>query len=266
MNATDTRDFSILYHTLLILLFRPFFLWSSNPKLRSHELAIRSRAVCIKEATLVNDFFRSYGETFKYQKQSYLISYCVYTAATIEIQQIRDPEESVATEATDRLCTILSMLETEAKQTPGIRRSVDIIKSQLESKARDQSQRSRKFRERIASISSPEQKDDRTSSEPHHAQRTHYSMASEAHPNEHLHDMQSPSGYQGHIPSHHLPQSSEVESRMGFGMSDGIADTIMTESGQWSEWPGFGLGGGFVPDMENMTFYDNFWGADESLV
>lgn len=91
--------------------------------------------MCAEEAILVNDFFRAYGKTFKFQNQSYLISYCVYTAATIELQQIDDPDERISTMAVDRLATTLNMLETEARQTPGVRRSLDIIKLRLESRA-----------------------------------------------------------------------------------------------------------------------------------
>ncbi|KAH6962615.1 fungal-specific transcription factor domain-containing protein [Ilyonectria sp. MPI-CAGE-AT-0026] len=126
---------NILYHTVLLLLYRPFFPWSNDARLCRNSIAIRAKAVCAEEAILVNDFFRAYGKTFKFQNQSYLISYCVYTAATIELQQIDDPDERISTMAVDRLATTLNMLETEARQTPGVRRSLDIIKLRLESRA-----------------------------------------------------------------------------------------------------------------------------------
>ncbi|KAJ5103884.1 fungal-specific transcription factor domain-containing protein [Penicillium argentinense] len=122
---------NILYHTMLILIFRPFFAWSRNEKLREHALAIRAQQVCTEAATKVNDFFRLYGSTFNFQNQTYLVSYCVYTAATIDIQQVQYEDSALAAAASNRLSTTLKMLESEARQTPGIKRSTDIIKSHL---------------------------------------------------------------------------------------------------------------------------------------
>lgn len=122
---------SILYHTMLILLFRPFFGWSLHSKLQDNALAVRAQKVCTEEATKVNEFFGQYERAFSFQNQTYLVSYCVYTAATIDIQQIRHECPALATAAANRLLTTLNMLESEAKQTPGIRRSIDIIRSHL---------------------------------------------------------------------------------------------------------------------------------------
>ena len=116
---------------MLILIFRPFYGWSRNSKLQDHALALRAQKVCTEEANKVNEFFRQYGRTFNFQNQTYLVSYCVYTAATIDIQQIRHEDPALATAAATRLSTTLKMLESEARQTPGIKRSIDIIKSHL---------------------------------------------------------------------------------------------------------------------------------------
>ncbi|PYI30070.1 hypothetical protein BP00DRAFT_374036 [Aspergillus indologenus CBS 114.80] len=122
---------NILYHTMLILIFRPFFIWSWHHKLREHPLAQRAREVCIEQAAGVNEVFRVYGRMFNFQYQSYLISYCVYTAATIDVRLTRHDDRALAESAADRLVVTLRMLETEAKQTPGIRRSIEIIRSYL---------------------------------------------------------------------------------------------------------------------------------------
>ena len=116
---------------MLILIFRPFFGWSRNAKLQGHTLALRAQKVCTEEANKVNEFFRQYGRTFNFQNQTYLVSYCVYTAATIDIQQIQHEDPNLASAAANRLSTTLKMLESEARQTPGIKRSTDIIKSHL---------------------------------------------------------------------------------------------------------------------------------------
>lgn len=116
---------------MLILIFRPFFIWRWRANLRDHPLAIRAQAVCTEQAADVNEIFRAYGRLFNFQYQSYLVSYCVYTAATIDVRLMRHEDRSLAEKAADRLVVTLRMLETELKQTPGIKRSIEIIRSHL---------------------------------------------------------------------------------------------------------------------------------------
>lgn len=94
-------------------------------------MAERAHLVCIEEATKVNSFFVCYGRTFAFRNQTYLISYCVYTAATVEVHEVNCGTRKAAEMAAKRLATTVNMLETEARQTPGVRRSVEIIRSQL---------------------------------------------------------------------------------------------------------------------------------------
>ena len=115
----------------MILLYRPFFIWCWDAELRKHPLARRAQIVCTEQAAGVNDLFRAYGRLFNFQYQSYLVSYCVYTAATIDVRLARHEDKALAEMATGRLAVTLRMLETEVKQTPGIRRSIEIIRSQI---------------------------------------------------------------------------------------------------------------------------------------
>lgn len=116
---------------MLILIFRPFFIWRWTTHLRDHPLALRAQVVCTKQAADVNEIFRAYGRLFNFQYQTYLVSYCVYTAATIDVRLMRHEDRGLAEKAADRLVVTLRMLETELKQTPGIRRSIEIIRSHL---------------------------------------------------------------------------------------------------------------------------------------
>ncbi|KAL3456018.1 fungal-specific transcription factor domain-containing protein [Aspergillus heterothallicus] len=122
---------NILYHTMLILIFRPFFTWRWHSKLRDHPLALRAQQVCTDQTIAVNELFRTYGRLFAFQYQSYLVSYCVYTAATIDVRLMQHDDKAVAEMAAGRLTITLQMLETEVKQTPGIKRSIEIIRSHL---------------------------------------------------------------------------------------------------------------------------------------
>ncbi|RAO65116.1 uncharacterized protein BHQ10_001128 [Talaromyces amestolkiae] len=116
---------------MLILIFRPFFIWRWNTHLRDHPLALRAQVVCTEQAADVNEIFRAYGRLFNFQYQTYLVSYCVYTAATIDVRLIHHADRNLAEKAADRLVVTLRMLETELEQTPGIKRSIEIIRSHL---------------------------------------------------------------------------------------------------------------------------------------
>lgn len=122
-------NLNIIYHTVRILLFRPFYLSPSQQ--HSQDLVAHAQETCAVAAQNVNACFQSYGRTFRYRNQTYLLSYCVYTAATIEINEIRSADSNIAASAMERLKITLQMLEAEASQTPGIRSSVDIIRSRI---------------------------------------------------------------------------------------------------------------------------------------
>jgi hypothetical protein len=62
---------------------------------------------------------------------TYLVSYCIYTAATINVYEIKFSENGLSNDAVSRLSVSLRVLESEARQTPGIKRSIEIIKQQL---------------------------------------------------------------------------------------------------------------------------------------
>jgi len=64
---------------------------------------------------------------------TYLVSYCVYVSSLISVYEIKSPNCEQRQDAAARLSNSLKVLETEANQTPGIRRSIDILKVQLTS-------------------------------------------------------------------------------------------------------------------------------------
>ncbi len=128
---------NILYHTMHILIYRPYFVRRKDTQ-PSHgdddddALLERATVVCTREAMAVNRIFQACGRCFANKRQTYLLSYCVYTAATVEVKQVGDEDPPISQAAVERLATTLNMLEEEAKQTPGIRRSIDIIKMRLQ--------------------------------------------------------------------------------------------------------------------------------------
>lgn len=122
---------NILFHTILILIYRPFLIDRGAYTDKEPALFQHAAMICSREAATVNKFFQAYGRCFENKNQTYLLSYCVYTAATIDVHLAGDQDHSVSTAAKARLVTTLKMLDGQAKQTPGVRRSIDIIKSRL---------------------------------------------------------------------------------------------------------------------------------------
>ncbi|GAB7336650.1 hypothetical protein MBLNU13_g10334t2 [Cladosporium sp. NU13] len=117
---------NLLYETLNLILWRPY-----QRILDDAELADRARRKCVSTANTIHDMFMLYSKTFNLSRMTYLISYCVYSAATVNVDQMRSPDLQDREAAAARLGVSLKILEREARQTPGVRRSIDIIRRQL---------------------------------------------------------------------------------------------------------------------------------------
>lgn len=191
----------------------------------------------MEQAADVNDLFRAYGRLFNFQYQSYLISYCVYTAATIDVRLVRHNDKALAEMATTRLAITLRMLETEVRQTPGIRRSIEIIRSQIGA----------------ASPSSSHHQVERSPGTPH-ARETSTVMS-----------LDSMIGTSPHValPRPSISDTSFFESsteHVGVGPSQvpiSEEPNLPLES-EWASWNMNDFGGGFVPDMAYWTPFQHF--------
>lgn len=252
---------SILFHTMLILIFRPFFGWSRHSKLQDHALALRAQKVCTEEASKVNEFFRQYGRTFNFQNQTYLVSYCVYTAATIDIQQIRHEDPALATAAATRLSTTLKMLESEARQTPGIKRSIEIIKSHLT-----------QLTEQTPGYAEPQSKAAiRQHSIPESVSVSEHSGSSFSEPVlsttpaqllERPNRMpQNMAASQGRFQVNPLGPVDTGRAPLAYEpVPDENIGTLMSQAmdvdATWTDWDFFNAGGGFVPDNGNWAPFD----------
>lgn len=117
---------NLLYYTLQVILWRPY------RNLRQDSLfAQRARTTCVETANTIHGMFLLYSKTFNLSKMTYLISYCVYSAATVDVEEMRSPIQLNREAAAARLGVSLRILENEARQTPGVGRSIDIIRRQL---------------------------------------------------------------------------------------------------------------------------------------
>ncbi|KAK5105677.1 hypothetical protein LTR62_002489 [Meristemomyces frigidus] len=86
---------------------------------------------CVEQAEVMHHMFVLYGKTFNWSNMTYLVSYCVYTAATVDVAEMSSPDVTARSRAATRLGVALRLLEGEAKQTRSMRSSVDIIKRRL---------------------------------------------------------------------------------------------------------------------------------------
>lgn len=114
-----------MYHALHILLRRPF--------LRSAKRSVRdqSMAHCVSHSKMIHDIQILYNQSFPYRLMTYQVSYCIYTAATIDVLEMKRSIVPGGDDASKRLSTAIRTLQNEARHTPGSGRSLDTIRRQL---------------------------------------------------------------------------------------------------------------------------------------
>lgn len=117
---------SLLYHALHILLRRPYL---SSPARDPNDRNIRS---CIEHSKKVHAIHSLYSQTFPHRLMTYQVSYCIYTAATVETEELkRASTQQEREDAAARLAAAFRILQKEASHTPGSGRSLDTIRRLL---------------------------------------------------------------------------------------------------------------------------------------
>lgn len=117
---------SLLYHALHILLRRPYL---SSPSRDPQDRNIRS---CIEHSKKVHAIHSLYSRTFPHRLMTYQVSYCIYTAATVETEELkRASTQQEREDAATRLAAAFRILQQEASHTPGSGRSLDTIRRLL---------------------------------------------------------------------------------------------------------------------------------------
>ena len=129
---------NLLYRALLLILFRHYqrHITGAVSVVQAHKLRFLE-----EQAALFHDLFILYCRTFQSKAHTSLVSYCVYTAATVDIGFIRIGSEEQRHAAALRLRAALKILEAEGKHTPGVKNSVDTIKKQIKNAATEREQR-----------------------------------------------------------------------------------------------------------------------------
>lgn len=117
---------SLLYHALHILLRRPYL---SSPARDPNDRNIRS---CMEHSKKVHAIHSLYSQTFPHRLMTYQVSYCIYTAATVETEELkRASTQQEREDAAARLAAAFQILQKEASHTPGSGRSLDTIRRLL---------------------------------------------------------------------------------------------------------------------------------------
>lgn len=115
MDQTSAKRSSLLYFTSIILLYRPF------RTSRFCQDASRKASKSVESLLLL------YEDTFGFTRVTYLMAYCIYTAATIVVEDLKEGYPG----ARERTSFFLRALEGARTSCPGIQRSIDVIKSHL---------------------------------------------------------------------------------------------------------------------------------------
>ncbi|CAI6094759.1 unnamed protein product [Clonostachys chloroleuca] len=117
---------NLLYHALRILLRRPY-LSSSDSQQRDQHMND-----CITYSVQINAIHGLYARTFPDRLMTYQVSYCIFIAASIEVQELQTaPTSERRDAAAKRLTAAVKVLQDEAAHTPGVGRSLDTIRRLL---------------------------------------------------------------------------------------------------------------------------------------
>ncbi|KAG5760441.1 hypothetical protein H9Q72_011441 [Fusarium xylarioides] len=101
----------MLYHTTIILLHRPFL---NNPACWK---------ACQEASQAVEQLLQLLDNTFGFQRFTYIMAYCTYTAATVVVQDMKDGRP----DTTQRFKMFMRALNAITVSCPGIQRSIDIL-------------------------------------------------------------------------------------------------------------------------------------------
>jgi hypothetical protein len=140
---------NMLYRTFLLILLRHYQhdATGSLSAMHAHKLHYLG-----DQAALLHDLLILYCRTFQYKAHAYLMSYCVYTAATIDIGFIRIGNAEQRHAAALRLRAALKILGAEGEHTPGLKKSISSIKQQIKNATTEREQNSGRTSQRPPSF------------------------------------------------------------------------------------------------------------------
>ncbi|KAF2152253.1 hypothetical protein K461DRAFT_321290 [Myriangium duriaei CBS 260.36] len=126
-SAPHIVSLNLMYHTLQILLRRPYLSTTTDDTSRD-----RTLTSSIVHSTAIYAIHALYTRTFPQKLMTYQISYCIFTAATIEVQEVHlAPTDARREAAAVRLAAAVRVLQEEALRNPGSGKSLNTIRRLL---------------------------------------------------------------------------------------------------------------------------------------
>lgn len=122
---TNIMILNMLYHAVRILIYRPLLTANNRSGPSSALNHCRSAAIGIHELLSL------WGRTFGHTCLHYLLLYCCFLSACVDIILIRTGSAFIRGEALQRVHLCLEILETASMQGPGIKRGIRSIHTQL---------------------------------------------------------------------------------------------------------------------------------------
>lgn len=122
---TNIMILNMLYHAVRILIYRPLLTANNRSGPSSALNHCRSAAIGIHELLSL------WGRTFGHTCLHYLLLYCCFLSACVDIILIRTGSAFIRAEALQRVHLCLEILETASMQGPGIKKGIQSIHTQL---------------------------------------------------------------------------------------------------------------------------------------
>jgi hypothetical protein len=123
---------NLLYHTTVILLYRPVVLGARDISQAGPAKAFQ---ICLQATAAIHDLLILQSNTFGLSIISYLNVYCAYIAATVAVvrheQEVKMGEDSATSAERTGLSFLLDVLDRSAQGMPGLARSGSIIRKKM---------------------------------------------------------------------------------------------------------------------------------------
>ncbi|KAL1954813.1 hypothetical protein VTO42DRAFT_543 [Malbranchea cinnamomea] len=123
--APNVMVLNVLYHSLIILLHRPFI---SDGHLRSAVVPASSWERCTSAARSITHIALSYQSAYTLRSAPYILSYAVYVACTIHVRNAAATEINHPGENSRMLSSSLSMLDELSRPNAGVSKPASIIR------------------------------------------------------------------------------------------------------------------------------------------
>lgn len=124
-SAPNVMALNVLYHSLIILLHRPFI---SDGHLRSAVVPASSWQRCSSAARSITRIALCYQSIYTLRSAPYILSYAVYVACTIHVRNAAATEMDHPGENSQLLSSSLKMLDELSRANTGVSRPASIIR------------------------------------------------------------------------------------------------------------------------------------------